>query len=90
VGNTSEKAFFLGKTRIEKVGSNAYEFQSPRVMAILNTFNIWDPSPYVGSTVEEPPNLRTNPFEEGEFHVGEIPKYYSKLIKGKGIRNKGH
>ena len=84
VGNTSGKAFFLSETRIERVGSNAYEFQSPRVMAVLNTINIWNPGPYVGSTVKEPPNLGTNPFEEGEFDIGASPQDYPKVNQGQG------
>jgi len=84
VGNTSGKAFFLSEIRIERVGSNAYEFQSPRVMAVLNTINIWNPGPYVGSTVEEPPDLGTNPFEEGEFDAWGIPPQCPKINQGSG------
>jgi len=84
VENTSEKSLFLNDTRIERVGSHAYEFQSPRVMAILNTVSGWDPGPYVEDTVEEPPDLRTNPFEEGEFDAWGTPQGYPQVIQGQG------
>ena len=70
------------------MGSNAYEFQSPRVMAILNTFNIWDPGSYMGGTMEEPLDLRKHPFEEGLMQE-KAHKIIQNLIKAKGIRNKG-
>jgi len=39
-------------------------------MAISATFNIGDLSPYVEDCFEDPSDLRSNPFEEGEVNVG--------------------
>ena len=66
----------MNDTRIERVGSHAYEFQSLRVMAILNTVSVWDLGPYGEDAMEEPSDLRTNPFEEEEFDASETPQGY--------------
>ena len=45
-------------------------------MDVSATFNIGDLSLYVQDTIEDPSDLRSNPFEEGEVDVREYPQGY--------------
>jgi len=59
---------------IEKVGSNASKLQLPGDMVVSVTFNIGELSSYVGDSLKEPLDWRSNPCEEGEFNVGTYPQ----------------
>ena len=59
---------------IQKVGYNAYKLQLLADMVASATFNFGDLSPYVQDYFEDPSDLRSNPFEEGEVNAG----YYTK------------
>jgi len=69
---------------IMKVGNNGYKLQFLGDMAISATFNIRDLSPYVEDTVEDPSDLRSIPFEEGEIDVGAYPQGHSKDNQDQG------
>ena len=69
---------------IEKVGSNAYKLQLPEDMVVSATFNIGDSSPYVEGTIEDPLDLSSNPFEEGEVNAGAFPQGPPLGYQGQG------
>jgi len=56
---------------------------------MLFTITVWDPGIGVKVFVEHLGDLRTNPFEEGEFNESGIPPRCPKINKVQGVKNKG-
>jgi len=53
-------------------------------MVVSATFNIGDLSPYVEDTMEDPSDLRSNPFEEGEDDARPYPQGHPEDSQGEG------
>jgi len=69
---------------IEKVGSNAYKLQLLGDIVVSTTFNIGDLSPYIEDTIEDPLDLMSNPFEEGEDNTEASTQGHSEDNQGQG------
>ncbi|XP_049382872.1 uncharacterized protein LOC125847256 [Solanum stenotomum] len=57
---------------LERLNDNAYKVSLPLEYQVHNTFNVCDLSPFPTAADDDPSNLRTNSFQEGENDVKQF------------------
>ncbi|KAH0706285.1 hypothetical protein KY285_010792 [Solanum tuberosum] len=70
----------------ERLNNNAYKIYLPLEYQVHNTFNVCDLSPFLTIDDDDPSNLRTNSFQEGENHAIPIPSRPFTRIQARDLQ----